>query len=293
MKPLEFEPNFQKYFKHGEQIIKSNEFRIFEDKNQKRLKLIDKFEIASIGDKLVQFFGQSGNGKTLTIIGYLKYMTYHPSVGTLYINCKAMSDFDEPFKIKQLFIDEIPFLFYNNYKGYINCVNSIIDYLFLEKSSNFFDLLNHIIDIVMKDDRKKSYYIIALDQYNDKIDKGENLNKLYEELILNKNNKNRNSIIGLLTLSSMDNEETRKYKIEYLFDEEEGSKYIKNRYIEEIENLENKLTIDNGGIYDENLKKLGYGFKYYNILNNFYSKGKMESMLDYMDKIENRIRINY
>ena len=91
----------------------------------------------------------------------------------------------------------------------------------------------------------------------------------------------------------MNNEDTRKYKIEYLFDEEEGSKYIKNRYIEEIENLENKLTIDNGGIYDENLKKLGYGFKYYNILNNFYSKGKMESMLDYMDKIENRIRINY
>ena len=113
LNPLKFEPNFQKYFKDSKYIIASDEFDFIEDKHKKRLKLTKKLEILSIGNKLIQFFGQPGKGKTLTLIGFLKYMIDHSSVGTLYINCKAMFYLDDPYQIKKLFIDEIPFLFYN------------------------------------------------------------------------------------------------------------------------------------------------------------------------------------
>ena len=90
----------------------------------------------------------------------------------------------------------------------------------------------------------------------------------------------------------MNNEDIREYKIKYLFNEEQQGKNAKIRFLEEVDNLEYSLTIDKGGIYDKNLQKLGYGLKYYNILSNFYSKGQLEDMLEYMDETESRIRTN-
>ena len=290
-KPLKFEPNFHKYFKDTEYVTESTEFSFYPDIYQKRLKLMEEIGISRTVNKLVQFFGQPGKGKTLTLIGILKYMTKHSKIGTLYVNCKAMFNADKPYKLKQLFIDEIPFLFYGDHEGYTNCANEIIGSFYDISSSSFFDLINLIIDIIIKNDRRKKNYLIVLDQYNDKIDKNNNLNKLYEDLILNINNKRKNLIIGLITFSSMNNGDIREYKLNYLFNEKEGIK-IEKKFLQEVETLEYQLTIDNGGAYDKQLKKLGNGLKYYNKLNYFHSENKWGDLLDYMNRIECRIRDN-
>ena len=292
LKPLEFEPNFKLYFKYIDHIIQSDELYFYEDKYQKRLSLFDKINVAKTGNKLVQFFGQPGKGKTLTLIGILKYFIKHDLVGTLYINCKAMSNLNEPFKLKQLFIDEIPFLFYNNFSGYIQCVNDIIDFIYDKNTSNYFDLVNLVIDHILKDKKIKNKYLIVLDQYNDKTDKDNNhLKELYKKLIQNKINEYNNIVIGLITFSSMNNKDIREYKIKHLF-EGKFEDNFQEHYLEEVENLEYKLSIDNGGKYDQNLKKLGNGLKYYNILKYFYINKKDVDMEDFMNLTKFHIRTN-
>ncbi len=40
--------------------------------------------------KWKKYYGLSGIGKTITIIGALKYMLNHKDYGTLYISCKTL-----------------------------------------------------------------------------------------------------------------------------------------------------------------------------------------------------------
>ena len=84
--------------------------------------------------KKYRIFGHSGIGKSTGLICALKY-DLKPNIGSLYINLKSMrklieakaKNFD---KIRQIFIDEIIFLFHDNYDNYLTVANSIKDFQF-------------------------------------------------------------------------------------------------------------------------------------------------------------------
>ena len=269
LNPNEFEPNFKIYFKNCELILKEGKIKIFEDKQKNRKKIFNEIKAMNSRDSIKKYFGQPGKGKTLSIIGFLKYMTIHDYTGTFYINCKALFTLKEPVKMKQLIIDEIPFLFYNNFNDYEECANNINNFNFIKNISTFFNLINVVIDFIIKNP-KKARYIIVFDQYNDKIDKnGTELEKLNNKLIRNKEKQIKNIIFNLITFSSMNNKDIRIYKVQYL-NNILNNKDDKGNQIVEISNLDYDLSIDNGNIYDQYLDKLGFGLKYYNILNNYY-----------------------
>ena len=292
VKPLEYEPNFKLYFKNSEIIIEENNLHIFEDKNQNRMKLINKINPISSANSLIHFFGQPGKGKTLILIGALKYMIDHSIIGTLYINCKSFSNLKTEIEIKQLIIDEIPFLFFGDYQEYSDCVNAIINYLYNLNTSSFFDLINLVLNRIINSSNKKSAYIIVFDQYNDKYDKeGKKLEIFYNMLIKNKEDKIKDTTFCLLTFSSMNNEDIRKYKIQYIKNKL-LKKNDKGHILYEIINLDYDLTIDNGGIFDQTLESLGYGLKYYNILKYYYSNDKDNELEDYINTIKSNIRLN-
>ena len=290
--PLKFEPNFKLYFKDSDIILQEKNLHIFEDKYQNRMKIINKIDTMNATESLIHIFGPPGKGKTLGLIGILKYIIDHINVGTFYINCKALSNLEKPLQIKQVIIDEIPFLFYGNYNDYFECANLLINYNYNKKNSSFFDLINLVMEQIIKSSNKKNEYIIVLDQYNDKFDKeGKELEKLYNKLILKKEEKIKETTFCLLTFSSMNNKDIRQYKIQYIENILENEN-DKGHSLCEIDNLEYNLTIDKGGIYDQNLKKLGYGLKYYNILKYFHSEKKTKNMSMFMEKTKSRIREN-
>ena len=219
IEPKKYEPNFELYFKNCEIILKTNKLHIFSDKNKNRIKMFDIVASLINSNSLIHYFGHKGIGKTLYLIGVLKYLIPHDIAGTFYINCKTLSNLETPLEIKQLIIDEIPFLFYKNYDDYINCAKAIINYQFNEngKTSSFFELVNVVIDQIIENSEKKSEYILVFDQYNDKYDKdGKELENLYDKLIKNKNIKIKDITFSLLTFSSMNNDDIRKYKIHYI-----------------------------------------------------------------------------
>ena len=167
-----YEPNFKLYFKNSEIIIKKNKLHIFDDKYQNRVKMSDKVDSLMNCNSLVHYFGQPGKGKTLYLIGVLKYLMPHKSLGTFYINCKTLSKLNKPLEVKQLIIDEIPFLFYGNHDDYLNCIKEIINYQYNEITSTFFELVNLVIEQIIENSEKKLKYILVFDQYyNDKYDK--------------------------------------------------------------------------------------------------------------------------
>ena len=290
LKPLEFEPNFELYFQNCEIILSENELYIYEDINKNRINIFNNINIVDNNNSLIKFFGQRGKGKTLSLIGILKYMIPHLYIGTFYINCKALYTLNEPIKIKQLIIDEIPFLFYGNFKDYKECAEIIINFNY-DKDSSFFKLINLVIDKIISCPKKQKY-IIVLDQYNDKIDKNnKELDLLYDKLIKNKKESLKDITFSLITFSSMNNEDIRYYKIQYINNIIE-KKDCKGFSLCEIDNLEYNISIDEGGLYDQNLKKFGYGLKYYNILKYYYRNNKSEFISDFIEATKLHIRAN-
>jgi hypothetical protein len=291
LKPTDFEQNFKIYFKNSDLILEENKIDIIEDKFQKRIKLFNKLYFTNKTYSVMHYFGQPGKGKTLTIIGILKYLINHIFVGTFYVNCKALSILENSNEIKQLIIDEIPYLFYNNHDDYLECAKDIIDYNY-GKNSSFFELINLVFQKLINFDIKKKEYVIVFDQYNDKFDKDNKYIKQFEELLITKkNDKIKDIMFYISTFSSMNNKDIRKYKIDYL-DKKINRSNPKGYNLCEIESLEYDTRIDNGGIYDQAVKKLGGGLKYYNIFKYYYEHDQEEKMIDFIDTLKLHIRKN-
>jgi hypothetical protein len=208
-------------------------------------------------NKLYFLFGKSGIGKSITIIRVFKYSFNHKNKGTLYINCKSIyQNFKKNIRIfKSILIDEIAFLFENEYKEYIECANKINNYI-PNKDSTFWELIHEIIGTCKN--RKKFYYII-FDQYKNKFDENGELFKLNEEL----KKKNQFCIIACCSLNDKD---IRFYKINILFNLKDAQEKLPdNLEITEITHLldNTSLKLDNGGIFDDAYKKLGKNVKNY------------------------------
>ena len=181
---IEFDPNFQTYFFQFERMA-FEPFKVLPDKidennkEPKRAKFMEQIKKSEPGKKY-RIFGHSGIGKSTGLICALKY-DLKPNVGSLYINLKSMRKLIEAKnfnKIRQIFIDEIIFLFHDNYDNYATLANSIKDFQF----SSVWELIEFVLDKIK--DMKVEKFIIVFDEYkkkNDQFDAYSQLCKKYLE----------------------------------------------------------------------------------------------------------------
>ena len=171
---FDFEPNFSIYFPNMETMAMLP-FVIFpdmideENKEPVRLNFIEKIIKSEVGQKY-RYFGHSGTGKSTGLICALKYKL-KDNQGGLYINLKCMRKLSEALnlnKIKQIFIDEIPFLFHDNYENYFVVANAIKDYEFKSSSSPVWELIEFILEKIKN--MKAEKFIIVFDEYKKKND---------------------------------------------------------------------------------------------------------------------------
>lgn len=166
---IEFEPNFQTYFKFDSMAFQP--FQVFPDiidenhTEPKRKLFMEKIKKSEPG-KNYRIFGHSGIGKSTGLICALKY-DLKPNIGSLYINLKSMRKLSEAKnfnKIKQIFIDEIIFLFHDNYDNY----STVADSIKVCEFSSVWELIEFVLDKIK--DMKAEKYIIVFDEYKKKND---------------------------------------------------------------------------------------------------------------------------
>ena len=250
--PSEFEKNFNYYF-----IFRENReewkgaFHIFDDENESRCYIVYEFlENYTFGNK-INYFGASGKGKSITLIGALKYSTNHETYGTLYVNCKTLNALLENKnyqRIRGILMDEILFLFYQNYDNYLDCYEKIMSFNFYS-FLNFWPLIEKIIEECEKINKK---FIIGFDQYNDSIDSEHYLGKLEKKYLKN------NEKFKFIVISSINETDIRQQKINYLFENN------KNKNIIELESVCDNFQTYFKNYYLEAFNKLGKTFKAYN-----------------------------
>jgi len=180
---FDFEPNFSFYFPKME-MMALRPFHIFPDKVDEenkepvRLNFIENVINSEVGQKY-RYFGHSGTGKSTGLICALKYKLKDKQ-GGLYINLKCMRKLSEAKnlnKIKQIFLDEIPFLFHDNYENYSKVAAAIKDYEFKSTSSSpVWELIEFILEKIK--DMKAEKFIIVFDEYKKKND----LNGIFDQL---------------------------------------------------------------------------------------------------------------
>ena len=180
---IEFDPNFQTYFFQFEKMA-FEPFKVFpdkideENKASKRSMFMEQIKKSEPGKKY-RIFGHSGIGKSTGLICALKY-DLKPNVGSLYINLKSMRKLIEAKnfnKIKQIFIDEIIFLFHDNYDNYATLANSIKDFQF----SSVWELIEFVLDKIK--DMKVEKFIIVFDEYKKKNDQFDAFSKLCQKYL--------------------------------------------------------------------------------------------------------------
>ena len=180
---IEFDPNFQTYFFKFDKMA-FEPFKIFPDKideestQPKRALFMEQIKKSEPGKKY-RIFGHSGVGKSTGLICALKY-DLKPNVGSLYINLKSMRKLSEAknfSKIKQIFIDEIVFLFHDNYDNYLTVANAIKDFEF----SSVWELIEFVLDKIK--DIKVEKFIIVFDEYKKKNDQFDAFTQLCKKFL--------------------------------------------------------------------------------------------------------------
>ena len=117
------------------------------------------------------YYGFPGTGKSVAIILALKYYLKEGH-NSLYINCKYLNKLIEEHKfleIKQNLIDEIPFIFINNYNLYSELAEKIALYKFKEECNpSFWEIIDYILEYLTKIEH--NHIIVGFDQYKEKVD---------------------------------------------------------------------------------------------------------------------------
>ena len=248
-KPQDFEKNFIFYFN---QKINTS-FKIFDDKFNERK--IFSTELNNFQPKIIYYYGLSGKGKSVTLIGALKYNINLSKYGTFYLNCKTMKillENGKEFIAKQIFIDEIAYLFIGDYKKYKKVCDIIENYKF-ENNYSFWDLTIKILENC--ENEKK--YIIGFDQYNDSNDKNCKFKKIEEKFIKSK-------LFKFLLFCSMNETDIRKLKIDKLLNE---SNKKDSRELIKLCDMDDVIKSNEDNINKiKAFIKLGKTFKVYNEL---------------------------
>ena len=292
--PEEFEKNFCFYIKDYD-IYKNRPFIFYDNKTRREFIIDLTLNITSSSGKVYSYFGQSGMGKSISILAITKYNIDHKNFGTLYLNMKCLNSLLKTKKYKefrQLIIDEIPYLFYEMYDDYLKCINHIQRFI-IENEDSLWVLVSELIDFIFGINDEK-IYIFVLDQYNNKIDKNCKLNDIKNEYIQNLNKKNKQ--FGIITFSSMNNTDIKEYKIKLI---ENKIKYGFQSDIDDFKELtnifdENELKFEYD-LIDDYFESLGRNIKYYNILEyNFMNQKNMDKLIDDIKmKINKKIKSFY
>jgi len=289
--PEDFEKNFEHYFSHYS-IYKGRQFKIYHD--SKRQKFVARLEDTGnyIG-RICSYFGQPGMGKSISVIAISKYIINHNLNGTLYLNLKCLYKLLENNshdQLKEIIIDEIPYLFYNEYNNYLECYK-LIDHYHFSENETIWKIIKKIFGFVFKlieQTKAQKKYIFILDQYNEKIDLYKELDLLIQLYISNSLIKR----IGIITLSSMNNKDIKMYKINLLNEalNENIIKRNKKKFIE-IENILQieDLTFDNTE-NKEHYDYLGKNIKNYNIIKYFEEEKK--NINEYIENERGKIEKN-
>ena len=264
--PQEFEKNFNYYFRLRENGNELNgNFNIFDDDKSTRNFIVVEFTLKEFGKKF-NYFGASGKGKSITLIGALKYSVSHIEIGTLYVNCKTLKVLFEKHQFKlitRILTDEIVFLFYKDYDGYQRCFKKIKSFNFLSNTS-FWPLIDSILEECSCSNKN---HIIGFDQYNESIDLEKQLDNLEKKYLKNKKK------FKFIVISSMNETDVRLQKINLLFEQNN----IKNVY--ELDTLcENFKTNFNPNEIDV-FKKLGKTFKAFNEIQLISNKEELKEYL--------------
>ena len=196
--------------------------------------------------KRYRYFGISGKGKSITLLGSLKYRANLYNVSTLYINCKTLKYLlknKQILNLKQLLIDEIIYLTLGNFLKYKALIEYIIDFNF-EREYDFWTLIENIITKFCNDN---SPYVFGFDHYNDRNDYYDRLNKL-------KVYCNNMHNIKFVIFSSMNENDIRKIKIQKLFFDKlncSTEKYIELNKICDTKEISKTLNFEQFEIWEK------------------------------------------
>lgn len=206
--PDKFEKNFQYYFDFNKKLNINGPFNIIDDKDNNREYFV--ISLTHFSNKNSKFYyGSSGQGKSVTLIGALKYRNNFNTLGSLYINCKALKCLifrGDILEAKQILIDEIFYLTPFNYEQYLNLIDIIKYFNFVDEYS-YLELIKKIIEVLEKIDGQ---YLFAFDQYNDSNDP-----KHIAKDLIKKYNQNKNFLF--LVFSSMNETDIRIIKKKNIF----------------------------------------------------------------------------
>ena len=227
---IEFERNFVDYYDKFNQIGRSP-FTYYDDIEGRNIILSYLGNYQYFGKYLI-FYGLPGIGKSVLVNYVLKYKIDHSKFKTFYIHCKILNKlvkYRNYIFAQDIFLSEIPFLFYNDYQSYIKCANIIKNYDF-RFQKQYQDLIELILNYLSKKINNK--YIIVFDQYNNTTDPEGKIKKVINSILGNKNISNNFSFFFIMTLDNKDNE-VKQYKIDNIF----GTNKDKNNNIIEIKNI--------------------------------------------------------
>ena len=274
-----FELNYSDYFNFDEVQNKDETFQFYDDSfNSRQLKIINLCSPEIIIGKMKIYYGQSGMGKSITLIMAFKYNYDHTKFGTLYINCKCIYNlYNNNFKkMKAILKDEIVYLFKNEYSKYRKCLDWIDNYN-KEEGSCFWEIIKGIISKFCISEDKQ--YIFIFDQYKNKLDLNEDI------YTINTNLKKNRDKSGIIVCCSMDNKSIRELKIKNFFGEDNSKIKENNIKIKEIKKMFDisKFTIDNGGKYDKTWENIGKTIKNFIILKEFKKYKDYIGLMAYLE----------
>lgn len=280
--PIDFDKNFYYYFPDA---IRSNEkFHVISSPG--RIEFINQIQLLECG-AITKFFGANSIGKSITLIGTLKYYFMHNYFATLYINCKTMDFYskEDPNICKQILIDEIIYLFYGDSETYYKAVSFIknFDLVPNEEEKNFWSLVKGLFQFF----KRNKIYFISFDQYGYNVDPFEQINDIYK--VKNKMVETNCHLISLFTVSSLNDQAAQEYKAKILLNEEyDGEVLILLIEIKDIIEAEN-LKINDDEEIDGVLQYIGRNIANYNNIN-FLLKNKKQEINGYVEQKKKEIK---
>jgi hypothetical protein len=159
---------------------------------------------------------------------------------------------------------------------------------------SFWDLISEIINFIHQIPDDQRLYIFLFDQYNDKIDGNEKLIDIFQKYKYNQNNR-----LGIITLSSMNNNDIKEYLKDYLCKNLDPLYKSQLTFTENLKELDNifdmySLTLEDD-TYKEYFQSLGSNIKYYNRLKNCIDNNKsVDNEIDQIKaSIEEKFKLYY
>ena len=187
--PEDFDVNFDAYFNKDKHIKSNSKFKYYKDIKERQL-LSSKIKNPKFFGKFLVYYGFPGIGKSITVLHVLKYEINHENIKTLYIHCKHLNSLNKEYKyykIKDLLLYEIPFLFYNDFSSYQEYVD-LIKYFKFALYGTYIDQINDIINFLAK---KPYKYLIVFDQYNQPTDPEEKIKNIERRILKDENIVNK------------------------------------------------------------------------------------------------------